>query len=45
MVLVIWMIGGGTLVESRDPFGVICSEDRLIKFAQPWLILMMCSHG
>ena len=45
MVLVVWMIGGGTLVKSRDPFGVICSEDRLIKFTQPWLILMMGSHG
>src|SRR5580700_8581249 len=45
MVLVVWMIGDGTLVESRDPFGVICSEDRLIKFTQRWLILMMGSHG
>ena len=41
MVRVVWMIGGGTLVESRDPFGVICSKDRLIKFTQPWLILVM----
>src|SRR5580692_4082693 len=45
MVLVVWVIGGGTLVESRDPFGVIRSEDRLVKLAQPWLILMMGSHG
>ena len=41
MVRVVWMIGGGTLVESRDPFGVIYSEDRLIKFTQPGLILVM----
>src|ERR1700733_8978923 len=45
MVFVVRMIGGGTLVESRDPVGVIRSEDRLIEFAQPWVILMMCRHG
>jgi hypothetical protein len=44
MVFVVWMIGGGTLVESRYPFGVICAEDRLIKLTQPWLILMMGSR-
>jgi hypothetical protein len=44
MVRVVWMIGSGTLVESRDPFGVLFPKDRLIKFTQPWLILMMASH-
>jgi hypothetical protein len=39
------MISGRTLVESRDPAGIICSEDRLIEFTQPRLILMMASHG
>ena len=44
VILVVWMIGSGTLIESRDPFGVICSKDRLIKFSEAWLILMMGSR-
>ena len=44
-MVVVWMIGSGTLVESRDPGRVVCSKDRLIKLTKPWLILMMGMGG